>query len=135
MLEPRPAITDLVRVIARAERAASTGALDSPVAQSILTRLHRELGKLIGSAGFDVLLARSLVLARRAHPTIAEISAEPDGKLAGLDAGSANATGNEEGTLLIVAYFIELLATLIGQDLALRLVRDLWTAEAREEKK
>jgi len=126
MLEPRPAVTDLVRVIARAERAANTSALDSFVAQSILTRLHLELGKLIGSAGFDVLLARALVLARRAHPTLAGISAGPGGKLSGLDAGAADAAGFEANALLIVAYFIELLATLIGQDLALSLVRDLW---------
>jgi hypothetical protein len=135
MLEPRPAVTDLVRVIARAERATSTGAFDSHVAQRILTGLHRELGKLIGSAGFDVLLARSLVLARRAHPSFAEISAEPGGKLAGLDASAADPAGREEDPLLIVAYFIELLATLIGQDLALRLVRDLSTATTQEEKK
>lgn len=135
MLEPRPAVTDLVRVIARAERAAGTGALDSHVVQRILTRLHRELGKLIGSAGFDVLLARSLVLARRAHPSFAEISAEPGGKLVGLDTGAADTAKLVDDRLLIVAYFIELLATLIGQDLALRLVRDLWTATAQEEQK
>ena len=135
MLDPRPAVTDLVRIIASVERAANPDALDSHVAQSILTRLHRELGKLIGSAGFDVLLARSLVLSRRAHPSLADISAEPGGKLAGLDAGAADAAGLEEDTLSIIAYFIELLVTLIGQDLALRLVRDLWMAKAREEKK
>jgi hypothetical protein len=132
MLDPRPAVTEIVRIIALAERAARTGALGAPVAQGILTRLHGELGKLIGAAGFDVLLARALVLARRAHPALADVSAEKGGKLAGLEGDVA---GVDEDALSIVAYFVELLVTLIGQDLALRLVRELWTATAQEEKR
>ena len=100
-----------------------------------MTRLHRELGKLIGSAGFDVLLARSLVLARRAHSPFAKIRAEPGGKLAGLEAGATGAAEPEADALVIVAYFVELLATLIGEDLAISLIRDLWTATAQEKKK
>jgi len=134
MIEPRPSVTDLVRVIARAELAGGSDPREAHVVQRIVTRLHRELGKLIGPAGFDVLLARSLVLARRTHSPFAKIRAEPGGKLAGLDAGVAGVEP-EDDALVIVAYFVELLATLIGEDLAISLIRDLWTATAQEKKK
>lgn len=63
MLQPRPSVARFVRLVVRVELARGGGAKDSDIAQRIISRLHPELGKLIGPAGFDVLLARSLVLA------------------------------------------------------------------------
>jgi len=95
-------------------------------------RLHLELGGLIGAAGFDVLVARSLVLASRGHPVLAGISAGSGGTLLGLEALGDRAAA-EEAAISIVAHFIELLSVLIGEDLALRLVRNVWPAAAEEE--
>ncbi len=124
-----------VRLVVRAEFARSGGAKDSDVAQRIMLRLHSELGKLIGPAGFDVLLARSLVLARRTHPVLAGISAGAGGTLAGLDDATRDAAALQEGAMAIVSHVIELLVVLIGEDLAMRLVRGVWPAAAEEEKK
>jgi len=124
-----------VAAVVRIELARAGVAHDSEVIQRILTRLHQELGKLIGPAGFDVMLARSLVLARRAHPLLTGIVVGPGGTLTGLDQTARDPGALEEGQAAIVAHFIELLVNLIGEDLAMRLVRDVWPAAAEEEKK
>jgi len=100
------------------------------IAQRILTRLYRRLGELVGPAGFDVLLARALVLARRCHPDLAGLAAGPGGTLTGTQV-AGGAAAQEAGTA-IVAHFMELLVTLIGEDLAMRLVGDLRPGENEE---
>jgi hypothetical protein len=94
-----------------------------------MMRLNRELGDLIGAAGFDVMVARSLVLARRAHAVLEGVTAGPGGTLAGLEA-LRDEDALKEAAISIVANFIELLSVLIGEDLAMRLVRDVWPASA-----
>ena len=99
-----------------------------------MTRLRQELGKLIGSAGFDVMLARSLVLARRTHPLLTGIMVVPGGTLTGFDQTARDPGALQESMAAVVSHFIELLVNLIGEDLAMRLVRDVWPAAAEEEK-
>jgi hypothetical protein len=131
MNEPRPAVVRIVKSIVSAELALG-GRDDSDVAQRIMTRLRTGLEKLVGTAGFDVLVARSLVLAKRTHPALAAVTVGPDGKLAGLDDVPRDGVGPEAGAMPIVAQFIELLVSLIGEDLALRLVRNLWPGDEME---
>jgi hypothetical protein len=134
MTEPRPSVTRFVRAVVQTELERDGGARDFDVAQRILMRLHEQLGKLIGSAGFDVLVTRALVLARRAHPALAGVTAGPGGTIAGLDGAAGDGGALREGATAIVAHFIELLVILIGEDLAMRLVRDVWPAAEEEEK-
>jgi hypothetical protein len=134
MSEPRAAIVRFVRAVVRVERAGNSSGDDAEVAGRVVMRMHRELSKLIGSGGFDVLLARSVVLASRTHRALAGIAAGPGGTLTGLDAASRDAALGE-GAMAIVAHFIDLLATLIGEDLALALVRKAWPAVDEEEEK
>lgn len=103
------------------------------MAQRIMLRFHDGLWKLIGSAGFDVLVARSLVLARKEHPILAGTSAGHGGALPGLDDAARDADALQRGAVAIVTHFIELLVTLIGEDLAMRLVRDVWPGLEEEE--
>jgi hypothetical protein len=131
MIEPRPSVTRFVQAVARAELARGDGADAADVAQRILTRLHQSLVKLIGSAGFDVLIARSLVLARRAHPALAGVTVGPGGRLTGVD---DTAMALQEGAMSVVSHFMELLVVLIGEDLAMRLVRNVWPAAAEGDR-
>jgi hypothetical protein len=135
MIAPRPVVTRLARAVVRAELARGGGANDSDVAQRITMRFHQQLGKTIGAAGLDVLLARSLVLARRAHPLLAGITAGPGGTLAGLDDAARDAAAIQESAIAIVTYFIELMVVLIGEDLAISLVQDVWPTVEKDEKK
>jgi hypothetical protein len=88
----------------------------------------------VGPAGFDVLLARALVLARRAHPVLSGVTAGAGGTLAGLDDSTRDRVALAEGGMAIVTEFIELLITLIGEDLAVRLVVGAWPEAVEEEK-
>jgi hypothetical protein len=119
LIEPRPAICRFATSVVGAALARGDGA------QDITARLYESLANLVGSAGFDVLLARSLVLARRVHPFLAAVTVGPGGTLSGLGEAS-DPPSVEQGTVAIVSYFIELLAVLIGEDLTIHLVRDVW---------
>jgi hypothetical protein len=133
MIDPRRSVTRFVKAVVRAELSHGGGVEDSGIAQRITMRLHKELGKLIGPAGIDVLLARSVVLARRTHPVLAGITAGSGGTLAGLDDAALEGAELQEGAVAIVSHFIELLVTLIGEDLAMDLVRSVWPAAVEEE--
>ena len=134
-MNPRPSVARFARGIVRAEAARGGAGDDGEIAQRVLTRLHQELGKLIGPAGLDVLLARSVVLARRAHPVLVGVTAGPGGKLAHTDDVARDRIGLQEGSVAIISQFIELLVMLIGEDLGFRLVGDIWPAAAKEETK
>lgn len=103
------------------------------MAQRIMVGLHDGLWKLIGSAGFDVLVERSLVLARKDHPVLAGTNAGRGGALPGLEDAAGDPDARELGAVAIVTHFIELLVTLIGEDLAMRLVREVWPGLEEEE--
>ncbi len=119
MIEPRPAFRRFAAsVVALAIRRGEP-------ADEITARLYASLANLVGPAGFDVLLARSIVLARPAHPLLTAVATGPGGTVRGL-AEAADPVLVEQGTVAIVAYFVELLAVLIGEDLAMGLVRDAW---------
>ena len=132
MNEPRPSFTLFVSRIFRRE--VEQGGEDD-VAERILKRLYQGLWKLIGPAGFDVLLARSLALARKSHPVLAGISVAPGGQLRGLEDAARNPAALQDGAVALVALFIDLLVTLIGAELAMRLVRDVWPGLEEEEEK
>jgi hypothetical protein len=129
--EPRPSITLFVSRIFRHE--VEQGG-EGHVAERILKRLYQGLWKLIGPAGFDVLLARALALARKSHPVLAEISVAAGGELQGLENAALDPAALQDGAVAIVACFIDLLVTLIGAELGLRLVRDVWPGLEEEEK-
>ena len=135
MIEPRPSVMRFAKAVARAERARGGGADESDLAQRITKRMHSDLGKVLGAAGVDVLLARSVVLARRGHPVLGKVTAGPGGALAGLDAPGLPPAALQEAEVLIVAHFIELLVTLIGEDLAMDLVGSIWPETAKEEER
>jgi hypothetical protein len=127
---PRPSVTRFVGAVVRAELARGNGPRERDVVPRIVAELHHRLAKLIGSAGFDVLLARALVLARHSHPSLARVTAGPDGALVGLDEVAADHAADQDEAVAIVSNFMDLLASLVGEDLAMRLVRDAWpTAE------
>jgi hypothetical protein len=129
--EPRASITLFVGRLLRHELERGG---DGHVAERIMKRLYQGLWKLIGPGGFDVMLARSLALARRSHPVLAGVDAGPGGELQGLDDSALDRAALADGAAEVVARFIELLVTLIGEELAMRLLRDVWPGLEEEEK-
>ena len=135
MSEPRPTVTRFVQAAVRVELERGSGVQESDVAEQVMRRLYQELAKLLGPEGCDALLRRSLVLARREHPALAGVSVSSGGTFVGLDNIPREGTALREGAIAIVSQFIGLLVVLIGEDLAMLLVRDIWPLAAEEEQK
>ena len=118
MPQPRPSAISLAVATVASEQAQEGGELGR-----VMTKAEAKLGKLIGPAGFDALLARSLTLAAREHPVLACVSASTGGRLEGLPEEKQEL---EECTVVLVSHLCELLMKFIGEDLATRVFRDVW---------
>jgi hypothetical protein len=109
-----------------------------PAAFHVSEKLRPPLSTLAGATGFRALLVRALTLAKAQLPNLNAVQVKPDGSLEGLN-GLRNEEAAEAGVTLI-AQLLGLLGTFIGENLMLRLVRDLWpdlpvnNAESREGK-
>ncbi|MBI3977585.1 MAG: hypothetical protein HY331_05295 [Chloroflexi bacterium] len=95
-----------------------------------LQKLRRGLGKLIGPMGFHTLLTRALTLAQADFPFLRHVQVEPDADdvLRGLGESVLGRDPDEarESLVAILANFIGLLASFIGDRLALHLAREIW---------
>ena len=90
--------------------------------------LRLRLSKTIGMTGFQVLLARTLNLAKADYTWLTPVTAEQDGTLTGLGAAAEGQPLPEAsaGFAAILAHLLGLLALFIGEDLTRRLVRQGW---------
>jgi hypothetical protein len=86
----------------------------------VFDKLRVDLTKLAGPAGYVSLLSRALAMTRAQSPAFKAVEVRDDGTLEGLDKLSHN-----DG-MLLVAQFLSLLVTFIGENLTLRVVRDIW---------
>lgn len=127
-----PKTQDLARdLIASQTARGDASAAGVHVAAQVIGELRLHLMKLAGVDGFRSLLARALALAKKEAPSLAGVQVRSDGTLEGFDeieaqdAASQDTTSQDAGTVLI-AHFLQLLVTFIGEPLTLRLVRDVW---------
>jgi hypothetical protein len=133
MNQPRPSIVRFATAVIASESGSGGGSVNSAaVAGLIVAKLRAGLGKLVGELGFDVMLARALVLARRVDSHLVGVSVGPGGSVSGFDQGDREAT--ERAAVALLSHFVELVAVLVGEDLAMRLVQSLWPeVDVREE--
>ncbi|HWP49867.1 MAG TPA: hypothetical protein VNM22_22115 [Candidatus Limnocylindrales bacterium] len=93
-------------------------------------KLYHQMVRLVGLAGFQALLMRSLNLAKTEFPFLRRVESEPQageclkGILEAVQDRDPVLVG--EGLVAVLANFIGLLITFIGKDLALRLIRKTW---------
>jgi hypothetical protein len=136
MREVSPAARALARQLllheagGQPEPAALAGA-----AERVDTRLRGRLTNLIGPTGYSTLVARAVRLAQAEVPALEGITV--DAGDAGAEGGLhgvrefALASGGDPGVAAagltaILAHLIGLLVIFIGEDLAVRLVREAW---------
>jgi len=100
-------------------------------AERAAMRLRARLAGLIGSTGYTILMARAVRMARAEAPALDRITVDAgaEGVLHGVrefawEAGSPRET--EAGLTAILGNVIGLLVSLIGEDLAIRLIREAW---------
>ena len=88
--------------------------------------LRPHLAAVMGSVGFRALLSRALVLAKAEIPWLRAAHVKADGSLEGLDELEAHVGPDEflEGCVVLLAQFLGLLVTFIGEDMTLRFVHE-----------
>ena len=119
MIEPRASVLQLATGLVEGQLAREASAWH------VTVQLHASLARMVGANGFDVLLARAFVLAKRSHPVLADFAMRPGGKVEGPSLPAANHAAVKRAVVAVVANFVELLVVLIGEDLAMRLLREL----------
>jgi len=108
-----------------------------PAAFHLCETLRPHLATLMGNGGFRAILARSLAVTRGEIPWLAALSVKADGSLEGWDKPEAQVKPEEltRGCVLLIAQLLGLLVVFIGENLTLRLVRDVWPNLPREDVK
>ena len=124
-----PQTRDLaLRLLACETAAGKTSEPSELAAFRVCARLRQPLITLAGVAGFRSLLSRALTLARAEAPSLKAVQVAADGSVKGLDELGSQ-TGKEQasdGGAILIAQFLGLLLTFIGEGLTLRLIQDVW---------
>lgn len=122
--EPSPNTVELARWLLNREGGANHATAETSATIRVSEKLRRPLSILTGAIGFAALQARALALAKVQLKCLKIVSVKNDGSLDGLGGLEGHEAINA-GTMLI-AQLLALLRTFIGENLMLRLVRDVW---------
>ena len=116
------------RLIDCERRVNKSSEITTPAAFHVGEKLRPHLASLMGSVGFRALLSRALVLANTEIIWLRAVQVKADGSLEGLEELHAKLDPQEffEGTVVLVAQLLGLLVAFIGENLTLRMVRDVW---------
>jgi hypothetical protein len=116
------------RLIAYETRGNNASETKNPAAFLVGEKLRPQLATLMGSLGFRALLSRALALATAEVPWLRAVRVKADCSFEGLDEFGAQVDPDEvfEGRVVLLAQLLGLLITFIGEDLTLRLVREVW---------
>ena len=116
------------RLIGYETRENKSSETKTPAACRASEKLRPHLATLMGNLGFRALLSRALALANAEVPWLRAVHVNADGSLEGLDELGAQVDPDEifEGCVVLLAQLLGLLVAFIGEDLTLRLVREVW---------
>jgi hypothetical protein len=93
----------------------------------ILDDLRLRLLNLTGMSGFRGLLSRAIAVSSDEARWLRAVHVKGDGSLAGFEEHASLAPGQfAEGKVVLLAQLLGMLFAMIGVDLTLRLVRDIW---------
>jgi hypothetical protein len=94
----------------------------------VCEKLRPHLATLVGNAGFRALFGRALALASAEVPWLRAARVNADGSPEGLEELHAQLHPDElfEGRVVLAAHLLGLLVAFIGENLTLRLVREIW---------
>ena len=135
MEQAAPAVRDLARLLLALETNQSEhGVGESRAVLRVFEKLRSRLSRLVGVAGFQMLLARALALAKPEASWLQSVRVLDDATLEGFNetAELQTAEGITEGSAALLAQLLGLLVTFIGEALTLRLIADVWP-EARAD--
>jgi hypothetical protein len=100
----------------------------TPAACHVGEKLRPHLATLMGNVGFRALLSRALALANAEVAWLRAVHVKADGSFEGLDELEAQVDPEElaEGCVVLLAQLLGLLVAFIGENLTLRMVREIW---------
>ena len=116
------------RLIAHETTENKSSETKNPAAFLVGEKLRPQLATLMGNVGFRALLSRSLALTNAEVPWLRAVHVNADGSFEGLDELGAQVDSDDifEGRVVLLAQLLGLLVAFIGEDLTLRLVREVW---------
>ena len=116
------------RLIAHETESKTSSNTKAPAAFPVIAKLRPELANLMGQTGFSTLVSRALALAKAEVPWTGKVQAQPDGALQGLEELAKQVGPDDffEGSVVVLALLLELLATFIGEKLTLQLLSEIW---------
>lgn len=116
-----------------AESAAGADTTETMVAaaERVCAALATGLVRWIGRDGYHSLLLRALEQVLPAHRWLANLRCE-EGRVHGLAAGAPGHTAADvaDGMLALIAMVVHVLGRITGEEMAIRLVEQAWTANA-----
>ncbi|OHB57151.1 MAG: hypothetical protein A2Y12_13465 [Planctomycetes bacterium GWF2_42_9] len=119
-----PVIYDMARRLIAFEASQSKSSNPNANAVALVCdKLRIDLAKLAGSAGFASLLSRALQMAKAKEPALKDVEVRADGTLDGID---MIADTGDNGGIILVAQFLELLVTFVGAPFTGRVVHGIW---------
>ena len=123
------------RLVAHETNGDQNSETKSRAAFHVCERLRPHLAGLTGSGGFRALNFRALTLAKAEVPGLQALQVKADGTLDGLDELGAQLDPEKfsEGGVVLLAQLLGLLVSFIGEDLTLRLVRDVWPKVSKSD--
>lgn len=116
------------RLIAYETRGNKSSETESKVAFLVCEKLRPHLATLVGNTGFRALLSRSLALANAEVQWLRAVQVKADGSLESPEELHVQVEPKEilEGQVVLVAQLLGLLVAFIGENLTVRLVREIW---------
>jgi hypothetical protein len=116
------------RLIAYETGDAQPSGTETPTGFPVADKLRPPLVTLMGNGGFQAVLSRALALAKVEVPWLRTVHLKPDGSLERLGELEARVDPkqNAEGRVVLLAQLLGLLVAFVGEDLTLRLLREVW---------
>lgn len=116
------------RLIAHETWGNNSSETKASVAFLVDEKLRPHLATFMGNVGFRALLSRALALASAEVPWLRAVHVRADGSLEGLHELEAQVDPEEiaEGRVILLAQFLGLLMAFVGENLTLRLLREIW---------
>jgi len=110
------------------EASGNKSSTKTPEAFGVLDKLRSQLTTLMGNGGFRALLSRARTLANAEVPWLRTVLVKGDGTLEGLEELPTRLDPDEllEGRVVLLAQLLGLLVAFIGENLTLRMVREVW---------
>lgn len=126
MRSANPGLRSLARRLLALETSSGKTREEESAAFRVCEKLRQALSTFAGVAGFRSLLSRALALASDEVRWLKAVHVGAEGSLEGLDEAQLSDAEIAEGEAVLVAQFIGLLVTFMGDALALHLLQGIW---------